>query len=255
MSYYDWYESRIFDRTDRLHEQITDIYYPTNVSRKRNSNMAKNTIVFVKSTLYWFKGLNRGQAVQNYDQNGYEWTFEAEPHDIKFLKENGLLDRLKDPNAYVSKLKKLIKTEDSPSKLEELEAKLKKAEEQAEGRGDYLLIRKPTETKDGEPTEPFRIYDEDSEPWDRDTLIGNGTKADLKLKIVDWGPGKKSSIYCLAIRVTDHVAYESDEFAAMDDEESSDTAPKRETKTKAKTSPKNKKAEYLEELDDDDIPF
>ena len=222
--------------------------------------MAKNTIVFVKSTLFWFKGLNRGQAVQNYDQNGYEWTFEAQPDDIGFLKDNGLLDRLKDPNAYAAKLKKLIKAEDSPSKIEELEGKLKKAEEQAEGRDDYLIIRKPTETKDGEATEPFRIYDEDNEPWDRDTLIGNGSKADLKLKIVDWGPGKKSSIYCLAIRVTDHVPYESDEFAAMDNnEESSNSAPKRETKKKA-AAPKKKvasknTAEDLEELDDDDIPF
>lgn len=212
--------------------------------------MAKNTVVFTKATLYWFKGLNKAQAVQNYDQNGYEWRFEAEPEDVTFLKENRLLDRLKDPLAYAKKLEKKYEEYED----EEDKTKAEKARQQAEGRGDYLILRKPTETKDGDETEPFRIYDSDNEPWDRDTLIGNGTKADLKLKIVDWGPGKKASIYCMAIRVTDHVPYESDEFAGMDND--GDESPKaKPAKSRATKKVDTKgKSEELDELDDD-IPF
>lgn len=212
------------------------------VSRKRKF-MAKNTIVFVKGTLYWPKIVGRDAAVPNYDGDGKEWTFELEPEDIGFLKEHRLLDRLKDPLAYAERLEERGEDEKAAA-----------AREAAEGRGDYLLIRKPTETKDGEPTDPFRIYDKDNEPWGEDRLIGNGSKADVKLKIVNWGAGKKSSIYCMAIRITDHVPYETDEFAAMDN--NSDDAPKSKPK-KATTNRKADTKGKTQELDDldDDIPF
>lgn len=216
--------------------------------------MAKNTIVFVKGTLYWPKIVGRNAAVENYDRNGYEWTFELEPEDTSFLKEHRLLDRLKDPFTYAEKLEQ----DGEDEKAEAVRAA-------NEGRGDYLILRKPTKTKDGEDTDPFRIYDKDNEPWGEERLIGNKSKADVKLKIVDWGPGKKKSIYCMAIRVTDYVPYESSEFAAMDREEE-DEAPKgRSTSTVGSTSRKpvrkpatNKRAKTkVEEFDDldDDIPF
>lgn len=210
--------------------------------------MAQNKTVFIKGTLYWFKGVNRSQAVQNYDGDGYEWTFEVEPDDIEFLKDHRLLDRLKDPLAYAEKLDKKYKQYGD----EEYAEKAAKARENAEGRGDYLILRKPTEDKDGKETEPFRIYDENNEPWDRETMIGNGSKADLKLSIVDWGPGKKKSIYCKAIRVTDHVPYESDEFAAMDEVVESKPKPKRSTAKKKVDTKAN--TESYDDLDDD-IPF
>jgi hypothetical protein len=213
--------------------------------------MSKSKTVFITGTLYWFKGVNRGQAVQNYDGDGYEWTFEVEPDDIEFLKEHRLLDRLKDPLAYAVKLEKKYKQYGD----EEDKRKAEKAREAAEGRGDYLILRKPTTDKDGNETDPFRIYDENNEPWDRDTMIGNGSKADLKLSIIDWGPGKKQSIYCKAIRITDHVPYESDEFAAMDaQEETAKTAPKKTRAKPKKAEPKASSAENFEDLDDD-IPF
>lgn len=238
-----------------LNEAIDDQvfgYRPYRREYRKREFMAKNTIVFAEGTLYWFKGLNKGQAVQNYDGDGYEWTFELEPEDTGFLKEHKLLDRLKDPMDYANKLKKMIKSEDDPKAIRELEEKLEKAEQNAEGRDDYLIIRKPTQTKDGDETDPFRVYDEDNEPWDTDTLIGNGSKAVCKLKIVDWGPGKKQSIYCLAIRVTDHVPYETDEFAEYDKKD--DTPKAKPKKGRAKKADPKGKSEELDELDDD-IPF
>lgn len=238
---------------DYFLNEMIDEHTLYRVNIRENKYMAKNNIVFAKGTLYWSKIVGRSAAVPNYEGDGYEWTFEVEPDDVGFLKDNGLLDRLKDPLDYVRKLEKRIKNEDDPETLEELETKLSKAQEQAEGRGDYLILRKPTENKDGEPTEPFRIYDEDNEPWGEDRLIGNGSKADLKLKIVDWGPGKKKSIYCMAIRVTALVTYETDEFAAMDNDAQQESKPKRKAAKPKKADTKGK-AQELDELDDD-IPF
>ena len=196
--------------------------------------MAKSTTVFAKGTIYWAKVIGDQALVPNFDKNGKEWTIEFEPDDPSFLKEHGLLDRLKDPLAYADKL--------------EREGNSEKAAAQREfsaGRGDYLVIRKPELTKDGKKNDPFRIYDQDSMPWE-DALIGNGSKADFKLKITDWGPGKKKSIYATAIRITDHVEYESDEFAAMDREEGSGG--------KAATSKPKAKASKSDNFDDD-VPF
>lgn len=203
--------------------------------------MAKNSIVFVSGTLYWPKIVGKQALVMNYDGDGKEWTFELEPDTTDFLKEHRLLDRLKDPLAYAERLEDRGEDEKAAA-----------AREAAEGRGDYLLLRKPELTKDGDENDPFRIYTADNEPWGDETLIGNGSRADVKLKIVDWGPGKKKSIYCMALRITDHVPYESNEFAGMD---SNDDAPKaKPKKSRAKRADTKGKAEELDELDDD-IPF
>jgi len=198
----------------------------------------KSTKVFSRGTLYWSKIVGDHALVSNYDGDGKEWTFEFEPDDTSFLKEFGLLDRLKDPLAYAERLEKKGETE-----------KAEAARSVAEGRGDYLIIRKPELNREGEKNLPFRIIDENNEPWD-DRLIGNGSKADLKLNIMEWGPGKKSSIYATAIRVTELVPYESDEFAGMD-------APKSETKAKKAPAKKANAKGSADELDDldDDIPF
>lgn len=199
---------------------------------------SKNSIVFTKATLYWSKIVGKQALVSNYDGDGKEWTFEAEPEDVSFLKKHRLLDRLKDPFAYAERLEDRGETE-----------KAEKAREVADGRGDYLLLRKPALNRDGEENAPFKIVDQDNEPWGEDRLIGNGTKADLKLKIVDWGAGKKKSIYCMAIRITDLVPYEADDFAAMDKGTDDDSPPfEKEDKPKRKAKTKT---EDLDDLDDD----
>lgn len=168
----------------------------------------QRSTVFVSGTLYWAKII--GQPRTNYDGDGREWAYELVPDDTTFLKEHKLLDRLKD-----------------------------KPDEKNPDKGDYLVLRKPEHTKGGDLNEPIRIYDADNMPWDG-SLIGNGSRADVKLAIVDYGPGKKKGIYTTAIRITDHVPFESNEFGAMD-----------EGKPKSKAKPKAKANAF----DDDDVPF
>ena len=196
----------------------------------------KTTTEFVKATLYWPKIVGDKALVNNYANTGREWPFAAEPEDTEFLKKHRLLDRLKDPLAYANRL------EDRG-----LDDKAEAARQAAEGRSDYLLLKKPEFNKDGEKNPPFRIIDSDNEPWGEERLIGNGSKADLKLTIVDWGPGKKKSIWCAAIRVTDLVSYQSDEFAGMDSSPAKEEKPKRKPRTK-------KTDDEMADLDDD-IPF
>lgn len=182
--------------------------------------MDNTTTVFVTGTVYWAKIVGDRALHSNYDGDGREWSYELEPDDVSFLKEHRLLDRLKDKNA-------------------------------TNGRGEYLVLRKPEFDKDGNKNEPIRIYDEDNSPWD-DRLLGNGTRVVAKLRIVDWGKGKKKGIYTTALRVEELVPFVSNEFGGYDGAE--DQEPAKSAKVKAKSKPAKRAAEELDDLDDD-IPF
>lgn len=176
----------------------------------------KSEKVFVSGYVMWAKIVGERALVSNYEGDGREWSVDLYPDDISFLKEHKLLDRLKTDN---------------------------------EG-NDFIKLKKAEFNKDGDPNEPFRIYNSNDEPWD-DQLIGNGSKVDAKLDIRDWGVGKKKSIYLTALRVTDHVPYTTNEFAGMD---KGKVKPAPETKAKAKTERKNV-VEHLDADLDDEVPF
>lgn len=188
---------------------------PSFIKEKEIEKM-DSTTVFASGKIYWAKIVGERALHPNYDGDAREWSYEFEPDDPSFLKEHKLLDRLKDKNA-------------------------------VDGRGPYLVLRKPELNRDGEKTDPIRIYTADNEPWDENELIGNGSSVDVKLRIVDWGKGKKKGIYTNAVRVTDHVPYISNEFGAMDGDE----AP---TKPKKGKVAKQSSVDTLDDLDDD-IPF
>lgn len=177
--------------------------------------LADRFTVFVPGTVYWAKII--GAPRTNYEGDGREWSYDFAPDDTSFLKEHKLLDRLKDPKDPI------------PS--------------------DYLHLKKPEFTKDGEKNEPIRIYDSENEPWD-DRLLGNKTRVVAKLSIVDWGKGKKKSIYTQAIRVEELVPYVSNEFGAYDG-----TSQKAAAAPGAKKAPKAKAGSEFEADLDDDVPF
>ena len=180
-----------------------------------------STTVFVSGRLFWAKIVGERALVPNYDGDSREWAFEFEPDDTSFLKEHGLLDRLKE--------KEDLKNPD---------------------KGRYLIFRKPEFNRDGEKNEGYRIYDADNQPWGEERLIGNGSKADLKIRIRDWGRGKKDGVYAQAIRITDLVPYITSEFAGMDSNASFEKPSKAVSKPKAKT-----KVDETDNFDDDIPPF
>jgi hypothetical protein len=164
--------------------------------------MSDTEIVFVRGKVYWAKVVGYDALVDNYERTGKEWAYELVPDDTTFLKENKLLDRLKD--------------KDDPKNPD---------------KGPYLVLRKPEFTKDGERNKPIPIYDSDNNPWD-DRKLGNGTEVVAKLVIKNWGKGKKSSIYTNALRVEELVPFEGGGAFASYDEGGATSAPKKTTKQK-----------------------
>lgn len=184
--------------------------------------MTTSTTVFVPGTVYWAKIVGHSALVDNYERTGKEWTYELVPDDTSFLKTHKLLDRLKD--------------KDDPRNP---------------NKGEYLHLKKPELTRDGDCNEPIKILDKDGSPWD-DRLIGNGTRVVAKLTIKDWGVGKKKSIYTAAIRIEDLVSYERDEFGAYDGATSAGTGGLVAEETPVR---KNTKSKVQEGVLDDEIPF
>lgn len=175
--------------------------------------MADFTTEFVKGKIYWAKVV--GKPVNNYEGDAREWTFDFVPENTTFLKQHGLLDRLKEPRGVIEK--------------------------------PFLRLKKPELDSEGKLNDPIKIVDADNKAWGS-ALIGNGSSVDLRLTVADWGRGKKKSIWTKAIRVTDLVEYKSNEFAGMDN---SDDEPRSSRKTKAKSKPLSELDEDL----DDEIPF
>lgn len=190
-----------------------DGYYAISYKKVRK-NLAKSTKVYASGKLYWAKIVGDGALHLDYDQTGKQWAVEFAPNDTTFLKDHKLLDRLKN-----------------------------KDDAKNPNKGPYIILKKPELNRDGEKNSPFRIWDADGNEWD-ERLIGNGTDADVKLDIRDWGVGKKQSIYCTDIRITDLVSFSSSPFGAMDEAKGK---PPKAKAAKASTA----------ELDDlsDDVPF
>lgn len=139
--------------------------------------------LFLSGKIYWAKVT--GDPVPNYGGDAREWTFEFEPdaEGLKQLKAHKLTDRLKD--------------KENPDRK-------------------VLVLKQSEFRKDGKPNKHIRIYDVDDEEWNMETLIGNGSDADAKLDVRDYGVGKKKGVYPAAIRVTELVKYQSSEFGGMD---------------------------------------
>ncbi len=168
--------------------------------------MAVNSkaVVFISGLLHWAKVI--GEPRMNYSQDGREWGFELEPNEtgLEVLKKHGLTDRIKGKGFNIG------------------------TKGQFADRVPFIQLKKTEFNRDGSPNTPIRLYDADDNEWDN-RLIGNETKADVKLDIRDYGVGKKKGVYPVAIRVTDLVSYQSSEFGGMDKGEE---APAKDKSTK-----------------------
>lgn len=152
--------------------------------------MANNTeTAYIRGEAHWAKVL--GPPRKNNFDDYKEWTVDVSPDEegIKLFKRLGIADRLKDP-----------KGED-------------------ETRGRFITFRQKEERPDGTKNDPIRIVDANNQPWDERKLIGNGSKVDVKFAVKDFGKGKKKGVYVRAIRVLEHVAFQSADFAPLDEDD------------------------------------
>lgn len=154
----------------------------------------KRETVYLTGKLHWVRVF--GTPRTNYNEDGREWAFEFEPNEqsIDELDARGLRDRLKDGRKKDGTIRKGY-----------------------EDRKLFLVLKRKEFDYEGAPNENIRVVDAANQPWNEKSMIGNGTDADVKVSIVDYGPGKFDGIYPVAIRVLELVAYVSEEFAPLDD--------------------------------------
>lgn len=119
-----------------------------------------------------------------------------------------------------------------------------KADKNRVGTGKFLSFKHLLKRADGTENDPIRVVDARGQAWGS-ALIGNGSVADVRARVVDYGPGSEKGLYIQAIRVLDHVPYETEDFEPLpEDDEYAPSAD--EIKAEDPSSD--------EELDDD-VPF
>lgn len=149
-----------------------------------------------------------------------------------------------------AKSMELIEALDLDSKLRPKKKKDEdklKADKNRVGKGKFLSFRHLLNRPDGSENAPIRVVDARGNEWGN-ALIGNGTVADVKVKVVDYGEGSDKGTYIQAIRILDHVPYEASDFEPLpEDDEYAPSAQAEEQFTSSNTDDD-------EDLDDD-VPF
>lgn len=154
--------------------------------------MAGNSkeIVYLRGKLHWAKVL--GDPVPNYEKTGNEWVFDLA------LDSDGV------------KQMKGLKVNGKP---------VKNINNRDDERGDYVTFRQKELKKSGDPNRPIKVMDAAGNDWPADQKLGNGTVADVKFEVIDFGKGMYPGVYPRAIRVLEHVGYESQEFAPLSEDD------------------------------------
>lgn len=120
----------------------------------------------------------------NYNRDGFEWTFDFTPdaEGLATLKAQGLASKIKN---------------------------------KGDERGDFIQLKQKEKTVAGKLNDPITVCDAKNRLWNPDIKIGNGSTAEVKIDIVDYGKGKPTGVYPRAIRVLDLVQYVRQEFAPL----------------------------------------
>lgn len=202
--------------------------------------MAKDKILIIRGVLDWAKLIGAARphtGLPRYDKGPY-WSVEVTPDakSMAKLKDMGL-DNGGDKGT--GKLRA-----PSPKDLKRV------------GKGLFLPLRqlenkmsggKPT----GEKNLPPRIETVSGDKWE-DGNLGNGTIADVKIKVVDYGAGVEKGVYLQAIRVLDHIVYETDSFEALSEDDEYFTP---ETEQVVEPSSIHGQDGSFDPDLDDDVPF
>lgn len=152
----------------------------------------------IRGPIHWPKVL--GDPVDNYDKNGREWTFDValSPDGVKQMKSIKVQGR---------PVKNIKDKDDDRGEFVQFKQKFREAEE-------YERYGKKPRTVD---EQRIKVMGPDGTPWDQNVKIGNGSIADVKFEVVDYGKGKYAGVYPRAIRILKHVPYEAQEFAPLDE--------------------------------------
>ena len=149
----------------------------------------KTQTVVIRGKLMYAKVL--GEPIPNFAKDGKEWKTDiVVPKSVKKeMTSYGIADRIKMKDNY------------------------------ADGE-PYMSFKQAEFKASGEPNKHIEIVDILGKPWPKDKLIGNGSVADLKFAVVDYGPGKKPGAYIRSLRILDHVPYDGgNSFGAVSEDD------------------------------------
>lgn len=102
-----------------------------------------------------------------------------------------------------------------------LEGKLKTPKATDKGRAgsdQYITLSVLENRPDGSKNNPPSVKDVTGRVWD-DREIGNGTIADVKVKVKDYGPGSEMGVYLQAVRILKLETYERVEFEELSEDD------------------------------------
>lgn len=130
-----------------------------------------------------------------------------------------------------------------------IEGKLRTAKSEKDNRTESFLTLKVLENNaKGEKNKPPVIQTIQGQPWG-DALLGNGTIADILVKVVDYGAGSDKGAYLQKVRILEHVPYGGVDFEPISEEDEFFATPGKPAKEDTKGEAGNP-----DDLDDD-IPF
>lgn len=150
----------------------------------------KTQVTVLRGKAFFAKIL--GDPVPNYNKDGKEWKMDlklANKESLKELKDLGVGDRVKQKENYLN---------GSP----------------------YITLKQSEFRKDGiTRNDPIKVYDAAGKEWDQSRLIGNESDVDVKIAVMDFGPGKKKGMYIRGVRVLNLVPYERKDFPPLSEED------------------------------------
>lgn len=157
---------------------------------KRKNVMSDTTILVLRGELHWAKIL--GDPVLDYDKTAKEWTFDFIPNDPKAaraeLKAVGVADRLRQKEGHLDNR-------------------------------DYMTLKQKELRANGEANDPIAVEDIIGSAWDPESKIGNGSIADVKIAVVDFGAKRYKGVYPRSVRILEHIPYNAKSFEEVSEDD------------------------------------
>lgn len=156
--------------------------------------MSDSVTSVIRGTLNWAKIL--GEPRMNTFTEEREWSVDVTPDEnsMKIIKALKITERLREPK------------ENDPREEPFLSFRQKE-------------FRTNASTGEKTANRPITVVGVDGRPWDQSSLLGNGTLADIKFRVKNFGKGKPVGVYLQAVRILEHVPFEREEFAPLTAEE------------------------------------
>lgn len=140
---------------------------------------------------FWCKVI--GNPVPGFDEGSLEWSFDV-----------SLDEATVDGKPAVEALK-----------AAGLSARIKNKEDE---KGNFLHLKRNAVKRDGEPSKPISVVDNQNKPWD-DRKIGNGSILNVSVMVQEYGDKKKPKVTVrpMAIQVWELIPFEGKTFKIRED--------------------------------------